>query len=105
VKKQMVDDRQIRQGDVLLVRVGDACDVPAAKEPVILAHGEVTGHKHQFMAESRASYLGREAGLKIGAPTKLLHEEHSAPTVLPGIYDVPVQTEWTDANEPIAVAD
>jgi hypothetical protein len=104
-KTQVLDAAQIRQGDVLIVRVGDCADVAPATEPVILAHGEVTGHKHQFMAESRVSYLGREAGLKIGAPSALNHEEHSAPVVPAGIYDMPVQTEWNDDLEPRVVAD
>lgn len=96
---------QIRQGDVLLVRVGDAGKIAPSIEPVVIAHGEVTGHKHQFQADSRVSYLGREAGLHVGADSALKHEEHSAPTVPPGIYDLPAQTEWSDDLEPRVVAD
>jgi hypothetical protein len=35
----------------------------------------------------------------------LKHEEHTEIPVAPGSYDLPQQTEWTDANEPIVVAD
>lgn len=107
-KKLSLNKAQIRQGDVLLVRVGDAAEVPPAKTAVVIAHGEVTGHKHQFMAESRVSYLGRDTGLErfgIGAATDLLHEEHSAPTVPAGLYERPLQTEWSDDLEPRVVAD
>ena len=96
----------IRQGDVMLVRTAECTEsVDATEQPVVLALGEVTGHKHQFMADSRVSYLGRDSVLRIGEPSALRHEEHSAPTVPPGLYDLPVQVEWTDALEPRVVAD
>lgn len=107
-KKQLkeLNSGQIRQGDVLVVRIGECADeVVSAEVPVVLAHGEVTGHKHQFMADSRVSYLGREAGLKVAEPTQLLHEEHSPAVVIPGIYDMPAQCEWTDDLEPRRVED
>ena len=102
-----LNDSQIRQGDVLLVRVADA---PEAKSDgaVVIAYGEVTGHKHQFMAESRASYLGNTTGLErygVPASAKLMHEEHTAPVVPAGLYERPVQVEWTDDLEPRVVAD
>lgn len=103
-----LNEGQVRQGDVLLVRIGEAAEVSAAAQPLVLREGEATGHKHQFMAESRVSFLGREPGRKqlaVGAPSALRHEEHSPTTVLPGIYDLPHQVEWTDANEPRVVAD
>jgi len=96
----------IRQGDVLLVRTGDAGSVKAARQALVLREGEATGHKHQFMAERRVSYLGRtQEKLAVGAPAALRHEEHGPPTVLPGIYDLPVQCEWDDSMEPRVVAD
>jgi hypothetical protein len=102
-----LDADQIRQGDVLIVRVGDA---PRSKSEgrVVIAYGEVTGHSHQFMAEAKVSYLGREAGLdRYGVPAtaKLLHEEHTAPAVPAGLYERPVQVEWQDSMEPRIVAD
>lgn len=108
MKKQKLDEGQIRQGDVLLVRVSDSPEIEPTKAPVVIAHGEVTGHKHQFMAESRVSYLGRETGLErfgVGAATDLLHEEHSAQTVPAGLYERPLQMEWSDDLEPRVVAD
>lgn len=94
----------IRQGDVLLVRTGDAGRVAAATQPLVLKEGEVTGHAHRFMAESRVSFLGRNQ-LAVGASAALRHEEHSAPTVPAGLYDLPVQVEHTDEAEPRVVAD
>jgi len=102
-----LNDSQIRQGDVLLVHVGVA---PEAKSEgaVVIAYGEVTGHRHQFMADAKVSYLGREAGLdRYGVPAeaRLLHEEHTAPAVPAGLYERPLQVEWTDEQEPRVVAD
>jgi hypothetical protein len=100
---QKLNDSQIRQGDVLLVRTGDTGEVAPAAKPITLKEGEVTGHKHQFMAESRVSFL--DAALAVGAPALLRHEEHSPAQVTPGLYDLPLQVEWTDDLEPRAVAD
>jgi hypothetical protein len=95
----------IRQGDVLLVRTADCAEpVTPAAEPVVLALGEVTGHKHQFLARSRAGILD-EGLLAVSETTALRHEEHTHAPVQPGIYDLPVQVEWTDALEPRVVAD
>lgn len=108
MSKQKLNEDQLRQGDVLLVRVGDAKEVAAAHKPLVLKEGEATGHKHQFMAEARVSFLGREPGrekLFVGAPSSLRHEEHLPATVLPGVYEMPTQVEWTDENEPRVVAD
>jgi hypothetical protein len=104
--EEKLDAAQLRQGDVMLVRVGDAEKVAPAKTPVVVREGEATGHKHQFMAESRVSFLGRaREKLAVGAPAALRHEEHSPATLVPGIYDLPVQVEHTDADEPRVVAD
>ena len=104
-----LDPKIIRQGDVCLVRVGDCPqNIPQSSEAVVIAWGEVTNHKHQFMAESRVSYLGNTTGLErygVPASAKLLHEEHTAPVVPAGLYERPVQVEWTDDLEPRVVAD
>lgn len=102
---------QIRQGDVLLVETGaledTAAEQPAADGCTVLAHGEVTGHRHRFerAAEARALVGTTVRQLYVRVPCMLLHEEHTAPTVQPGSYDLPRQVEWTDANEPRTVAD
>lgn len=102
--EQKLDDSQIRQGDILLVRTGEAAKVSPAERRVVLKEGEMTGHAHAFMAESRVSYLGNTQ-LAVGAPAALKHEEHSTATVPAGLYDLPRQVEWDDSNEPRTVAD
>jgi hypothetical protein len=104
------DNKQYRQGDVLLV----ACKQSGGeKEPAssdgctVLAHGEVTGHRHRFeRAMDAQALVGTNVRqLYVNVPAMLLHEEHATPTVAPGHYDLPKQVEWTDANEPRQVAD
>jgi hypothetical protein len=101
---------QVRQGDVLLVAAkvaaGEAEPI-ASDGSVVLAHGEVTGHRHRFERASEAQALTGSVirQLIVNVPAALLHEEHSPPTVEPGIYDLPAQVEWTDANEPRKVED
>jgi hypothetical protein len=54
--------RVFAQGDVVLVRVGAAGGVhPPADEPVILAEGEHTGHRHAFYRGARLSRDHRRA--------------------------------------------
>jgi hypothetical protein len=100
---------QIRQGDVLLVATEKVSGEPesATKRGVVMAYGEVTGHAHRFEKASEAQALTGSIvrHLIVNTPAVLLHEEHSPPTVAPGKYDLPAQTEWTDAQEPIVVAD
>ena len=104
-------DTQIRQGDVLLVRTqtqdASEAEAPSADGSTVLAHGEVTGHRHRF---ERASDVQALTGTRVrqliaNLPAQLLHEEHTQAQVKPGIYDLPAQVEWTDANEPRRVED
>lgn len=105
MNEQKLDERQARQGDVLLVRTADSAQVAPADKPVVLKLGEATGHKHQFMAESRVSYLGNTAPVLVGAPSLLRHDEHTEAPVREGIYDMPNQVEFTDEQDVRVVAD
>ena len=94
----------LRQGDVLLVRRSDAPEQKPAKKAVVLAEGEKTGHRHQFMARSRAGVVD-EGMLAVSHTAWLKHEEHTHIEVPPGLYDLPVQVEHCDDMEPRVVAD
>jgi len=110
VKKEL-DSNQRRQGDVLLVKVDDlpanAKKEAIGRKNVIIAHGEVTGHKHQFVFRDAEMFRGGAGQvlrvLKDGAP--LQHEEHSPIEFPAGLYERPVQVEHTDEDEPRIVAD
>lgn len=93
--------RAVRQGDVLVVPVadlprlaprGDRKKVETHTEQVILAHGEVTGHHHSMY---RGAVMFRDDGGSGGtfidvAPTAepLVHQEHSALKIAPGVNRV-----------------
>lgn len=90
-----------RQGDVMLIKTQE---LPAGAEPmkpeeptrVILAHGEATGHAHALSSDLATMYQwegDRLIEVKPGAV--LAHEEHTHIPILPGIYRVVQQMEYT----------
>lgn len=113
---------QLRQGDVFLRPVSKlpdgATEIPLEGGRIVLAHGEVTGHAHAISDHGqRAESIGATAAaeivdaliarcraklyehngdryLVVSEPVSLSHEEHSAHTIPPGIYEVPVQCEF-----------
>ncbi len=99
----------VRQGDVLLVYIGeiapDGMEEIASADRVVLAYGEATGHAHAIYSGAKlfqfdpvsASSLGgyrSDVLVKVLEPTSLKHEEH-APIALPaGNYLVIRQVEY-----------
>lgn len=122
-----------RQGDVAIIRVlalpGDTTKRKRDKGRVILAYGEATGHAHAILEkgvihfdapnpEAAARGLLASVGLNVevsehNAPSfleveekaQIVHDEHAPVTLQPGHYVVLRQREWSDADEPIQVAD
>ncbi len=70
--------------------------------PVVLAYGEVTGHKHAFYGDDtveleRIQEDGIEkTTLKVKEKDDLKHEEHTKHTVYPGTGIVEIQRELAD---------
>jgi hypothetical protein len=95
----------IRQGDVLLVPVGEvpqaARRVARSGGRVVLAWGEVTGHAHAISAGG-ATLLeqGTQRYLRVTRPVVLAHEEHAAIGIAPGAYRVVIQREYVPAESP-----
>lgn len=100
----------VRQGDVLLVYLGDeevngTHEVEAKDGRVVLAYGEVTGHAHAiygggaklFRFDPDKGYQGMvaDAVLKVEQPTALKHEEHAEIPLPAGNYLVIRQVEYT----------
>lgn len=110
------------QGDIILERVADAsAAAPINVDPdgsVVLARGEVTGHRHRFLAGFdvvmfRDDALARDmpaelylGHIKIAAAhgAELKHEEHDTIQLEAGTYRVRRQREF-DAGEARIVAD
>lgn len=99
-----------RQGDVLLVQVGEiprgAKDITSGPM-IVLAEGEVTGHKHAIYPEldrepqaeprlpARLWDAGAERFLQVVEKTALKHEEHAPVELPPGNYQVAHQREYS----------
>lgn len=116
----MVKKVYFAQGDIMLERVDDATvGTPINVDPdgaVVLARGEVTGHRHAFYA---GATMFRDDGLARDIPTELYlghikiaakegaelkHEEHDTVKLPAGTYRVRRQREWT-ADQARVVAD
>ena len=100
---------QFRQGDVLLTRIEELPDGlhPAARAAgrIVLAEGEATGHAHA-VSDAGAELLegwGTRVLRVVGEPATLLHEEHNAIVLRPGLYLVTRQREYDpDASRTVA---
>jgi len=90
---------QARQGDVFLEKVSNmpsgAVEVKPDAGDVVLAYGEVTGHKHRIRAfmdtgalPARLFDVGDMRFLDVMETTALVHEEHAPVSLEPGIYRV-----------------
>lgn len=88
-----------RQGDVLLAKVDNlpknALEKPADKR-IVLAWGETTGHAHAIDCNFARLYemAGERFVVAVEGAT-LVHEEHSAIKLTPGVYRVVQQREYT----------
>lgn len=106
-------DSGYQQGDVLLkVRAGlpeGAKAVKPGPRGYVLAEGEHTGHAHVIEATPDVEMYERDGVLYLNvkeAATPLVHEEHHAQTVAPGVYEVSRVVEVDPfADEIRAVAD
>ena len=118
---------QIRQGDVFLMQVPNlpegCAEVPLERGRIVLMHGETTGHAHAIadwasaerIAKDAIGLAGRRARLlqgtdgtrylEVGETVSLTHEEHTAHPIPPGVYELPIQVEWTTAHAARQVAD
>ena len=110
---------QVAQGDVFIRRVESVPEglvpVPRDNGRVVLAYGEVTGHAHAILEPTAELLVAPERSaddallnvrfLRIMETATLTHEEHAAITLAPGLYEIRQQREWTDAEEPLRVAD
>lgn len=106
----------IRQGDVILVQVAQTESTPKQVEPgqdVILAFGEVTGHKHALTLDDKTKVTHKkpifdasaERYIQLVSDATLRHEEHHAAVLRAGKYELGVQVEDGSHNMLRVVAD
>ncbi len=109
-----------QQGDVLLIEVPA---IPAAAQPVkltgeaTLALGEMSGHRHAIVGREIAMFrddgVGGATYVRAQRPMSLDHLHGTTPTGEHAPIPVPasivllveIQSQWTDADEPIRSAD
>ena len=88
----------LRQGDVLLREV---LELPAGVKRiktagrVILAKGEATGHNHTLPETAELYELDGRTWVVVPEISELVHQEHDAIQIAPGIYWVVRQREYT----------
>ena len=107
------------QGDLLIERVSDIAPVGALIQPgadgaLVLAEGEVTGHRHAIydrVTMFRDDSLARDipAGLYVGhvkveAPVaRLVHDEHAPISLTEGTYRVRRQREMEPQDARVVI--
>ena len=92
--------QQIRQGDVILIKVNKApVDngqvIDRIEGRIIVAEGEATGHAHAIPTPE-VDMLEKENIRWLVAPEEFMleHEEHDTITLDPGIWQVVYQREY-----------
>lgn len=108
---------QARQGDVFLVKIDALPDglveIPREGGRVVCAHGEVTGHAHAISEKHVRQFRDARVDVSDGATRlraggglpavtylevkeacTLRHEEHTAITLEPNVYEVRRQREY-----------
>lgn len=95
----------IRHGDVLLEKItGKNIKFQKAKD-LVLAEGEVTGHKHVLMGDLLFAEQDGEKFIQLESDSKLTHQEHDTLNVPKGTYKVKLQREVNLQEETRQVMD
>lgn len=95
--------KQIRQGDVLLVKVEEPKDRDLSTGPDGLplaglrVEGERTGHAHVLPGEIYETPDARRV-IRVHQPTPMTHEEHRHLVVPEGWWEVRIQREWVPTS-------
>lgn len=95
---------QVRQGDVFVehkpkpISTEGFVEIPREDGGVVLAHGEMTGHKHQLREPGICQLRNEATGERfvvVDVAGLLEHEEHVPPIqVGAGQFGIVIQCEW-----------
>lgn len=91
--------RQIRQGDVLLIRRDAPADAKRVEAQGLRVPGERTGHAHVLPAQVYETAEGVRL-LHLDEPAILTHEEHRHIVIPAGWWQPVIQREWSPSDEP-----
>jgi hypothetical protein len=83
----------IRQGDVILEKVEKIEGKGRLMNNVVLAEGEVTGHKHILQGQILECVTKDGRYVECKQDAKLTHQEHDTLTIPKGKYKVKLQRE------------
>lgn len=104
-------NKPIRQGDVYLEPVASVPDGAKPRKSNVkgrhvIAYGEVTGHHHSVaVKDAELLESAEDVYLRIMRTTDLVHQEHGAITLEPGIYRYRPQREYKPNALPTRVLD
>jgi hypothetical protein len=87
-----------RQGDILIEAVQQIPAEAKRKETLILAEGELTGHRHQIAEPANAELYELDGTLYLRVAAEratVIHTEHKAITLERGVYRVWRQREYS----------
>jgi hypothetical protein len=95
-----VKNQIYRQGDVLLKQIARIPKEAARQErqgAVVLAIGEVTGHKHQILDTGVDVFVTADGTMYLSVKNgaELRHEEHGTIVLPPGNYERVIQREYS----------
>src|SRR5262249_27019944 len=85
-----------RQGDLLFVGQETRPTEPLAERPGrVIAAGEATGHAHRLTVGTILEAPDNTLYLDLSVAARVVHEEHDALTLGPGLWRVVRQREYT----------
>nr|WP_276977276.1 hypothetical protein [Ferrimicrobium acidiphilum] len=90
--------RKARQGDLFFRKVSS---LPVGAHEIndnVLARGEVTGHSHRIL-NAKVFKSGSQLLVQVDDEAQVVHEEHAAFILNPGIYTVTRQREYFPDTE------
>ena len=91
-----------RQGDLLVEKIESFDPKNMKKSTLVLAEGEVTGHKHQLKGNQIQVYeFENQKYIQVPQTAELIHEEHQKLELDQGFYKVTQQREYSYLNEQI----
>lgn len=96
--------RIYRHGDILFKQIDNLPKSLVKKADRIVAYGEATGHKHQFLDEGVSVWLlnGEISHITADAIAPITHEEHKRIDILPGNYEIIHEREYDYFEEEIS---
>ena len=90
--------KQYRHGDVLVVRIDEIPQDVKKLDHLVLAWGEVTGHKHQLDVGELFETKNGKLYFRLNKKGRLSHEEHKTIELPAGNYEVIGQREYYPAE-------